>query len=263
MIKQVALFQRKLGMDRETFRSHYEGTHVPLVVSEGGRFLVDYRRNYVSPEGTFSAGHAAAAPPPTIDAITEVWFNTPADLDHLAAAFATPAIGKRIADDEANFLDRSKMTVFLVEEFKTSAHKLPSIPVSETPPVKMIALLKKKPNMPREAFIDYYETRHEPLARELFPQIAGYRRSYTIPGSTYVYPHIKDVPPPPDFDVMTELWFNSMEDFEAMSQATGRSEISERLTRDEENLFDRAVMTMLLVDERVTPGQQLRATRAL
>lgn len=262
MIKQVALFQRKPGMDREAFKSHYEGTHVPLVMSEGGRFLADYRRNYVSPEGTFSAGHATATPPPAIDVITEVWFDAPADLDRLAAAFATPAIGKRIADDEAKFLDRSKMTVFLVEECNTSLHKLPSRPVGETPPIKMIALLKKKKNMQREAFKDYYESRHEPLARELFPQIAGYRRSYIIPESTYVYPHIKDVPPPPDFDVMTELWFNSMEDFEAMGQATGRPEIGERLARDEENLFDRSVMTMLLVDERVTPSHQLRTARA-
>lgn len=261
MIKQVALFQRKPGMDRNAFHSHYEGTHVPLVISEGGRFLADYRRNYTSPDRTFSAGHATAAPPPAIDVITEVWFDTPADLDRLAAEFATPVIGKRIADDEANFLDRSKMTVFLVEEFKTSAHKLPSIPVSETLPVKMIALLRKKKNMQHEAFKDYYENHHESLARELFPQIAGYRRSYVVPGSTYVYPHIKDVPPPPDFDVMTELWFNSMKDFEEMGQATGRPEISERLARDEENLFDRTIMTMFLVDERVTPGHQLRAAR--
>ena len=43
---------------------------------------------------------------------------------------------------------------------------------------KVIALLSKKPGLSRDDFIEYYETKHVPLARKLFPKIQKYKRSF-------------------------------------------------------------------------------------
>jgi hypothetical protein len=43
---------------------------------------------------------------------------------------------------------------------------------------KLIALIKAKPGLSREQFIDYYESNHAPLVRRLLPMIGAYRRNY-------------------------------------------------------------------------------------
>jgi uncharacterized protein (TIGR02118 family) len=119
--------------------------------------------------------------------------------------------------------------------------------------IKFVALLKKKPGMSREALIEYYETKHVPLIRECIPSLYEYTRSYVMPEHMFVAGHNADVaPPPPVFDVITEIWFTSMEKYREMHAATADPAVDDRIKRDEENFLDRTSMTMFLVDERIT-----------
>jgi uncharacterized protein (TIGR02118 family) len=119
--------------------------------------------------------------------------------------------------------------------------------------IKFVALLKKKADMSREAFIDYYESNHVPLIKECIPSIAHYRRSYVLAEHMFVAGHNADVaPPPPTFDVVTELWFESMEKYQEMYTATADPAVGGRIMRDEENFLDRSWMQMFLVDERIS-----------
>ena len=126
--------------------------------------------------------------------------------------------------------------------------------------LKMVALFRFKPGMTREEGITYYETRHVPLINEVLPNFfRDYRRSFVVPDSLFFPEHMEGAPPPaPQFDVMTELWFDSMEQYEAMGKAMADPAIGERVAQDEANFLDRQSMTMFMVDERRSPAITLR-----
>jgi len=107
---------------------------------------------------------------------------------------------------------------------------------------KCIALLKRKAGMSREEFIDYYETRHAPLIRSLLPQIREYRRNF-IDFSDESFGQA------PDFDVITELWFDDREAYESFRANSADPEIFRRIAEDEENVFDRSATRLFVVDE--------------
>lgn len=265
MIKQVDLFSKKPGMSFEDFRDYYETRHVPLLMDLIPRFA-GYRRNFVIPDGGVGAAHIEnAPPPPAFDVITEVWFEDQAAFERLTNDLKNPAIGDRIARDEENFFDRSRMIIFAMDEYITPAKDLGA---GEGAPddgsmVKMVLMMRRKPGLSREAFIEHYETRHVPLAVKHLPTIAGYRRSYMIPGSTFDAGHIADAPPLPDIDVMTEMWFRTKADHDAVGATMADPKIGALFAEDEEKLLDRANIQMFMVDERVTPKATLeQAARA-
>ena len=67
---------------------------------------------------------------------------------------------------------------------------------------KCIALLRRKPGLSREDFIDYYERQHAPLIRRLLPGIIDYRRNYVELEGAFLFPGAAPI----DFDVITEIW---------------------------------------------------------
>jgi hypothetical protein len=74
-----------------------------------------------------------------------------------------------------------------------------------------------------------------------------------MPEHLFVAGHNADVALPPSvFDVITEIWFASMEKYQEMSVTTADLAVGDRIKRDEENFLDRTSMTMFFVDERIT-----------
>ena len=120
--------------------------------------------------------------------------------------------------------------------------------------MKLVALLKFRKGLSREEGIAYYEGRHVPLAeRHLGRFISGYRRSFVEPDAKFFPDHMEGTPPPmPNFDIMTEMWFDSREQFDAMSAALADPDIGAEIAADEENVFDRSAMVMFMVDERIS-----------
>ena len=110
---------------------------------------------------------------------------------------------------------------------------------------KAIALLKGRDDMPREEVIAYYESNHVPLILSLFPQIRTYRRNFADFTSAYVYEDAA----PFDFDIVTEIIFESREAYEAMAALSADPEIADRIARDEENFLDRGKTRMFVVQE--------------
>ena len=108
--------------------------------------------------------------------------------------------------------------------------------------VKAIALLKRKPGLSPEQFRKHYEEVHAPLAKRVFPFIKKYVRNYvsTMPFSS----GDKE----PEFDCVTEEWFDNMEGFQAMidiyMKETGRA-----IREDEKEFLDRTKVVYLIVEE--------------
>jgi uncharacterized protein (TIGR02118 family) len=107
MIKVLLFVKRKPGLTPEEFRARYESGHVPLVPNEL-KHLRQYRRNYVK--------HTPGQPEPDYDVVTEFWFDDKEGWKATAAYALDPVTGKTLADDEAQFMDRSSMRFVMVHE---------------------------------------------------------------------------------------------------------------------------------------------------
>jgi len=114
--------------------------------------------------------------------------------------------------------------------------------------VKTVAFLKRKAGMAHADFVAYYESRHAPLILAIAPQIEGYRRNYLCEQGAIVAPGL----PPPDFDVVTELYYADQAAFAAALSAFTAPDNAARIASDEENLFDRSKTRFYVVDERAS-----------
>ncbi len=117
---------------------------------------------------------------------------------------------------------------------------------------KAMVFLKRKEDITTEQFIEYYETKHVPLVRTIFPTIRNYIRNY-IDHESYNFG--KEPIAAPDgravhFDVVTEIWFDNQADVNAFLDAHEDDERMTRLRADELKFLDRSMMQVLFVDER-------------
>jgi len=106
MIKLTMLIRRKQGMTREQFREYYETRHIPLAEAHTPH-LVGYKRNFIVNQ---FAGEDQ------FDCITEFWFDVKGNYADLRGTLFPPQVTAMMAEDEANFIDRSKSQLFLIEE---------------------------------------------------------------------------------------------------------------------------------------------------
>lgn len=114
--------------------------------------------------------------------------------------------------------------------------------------VKCIALLKRRTAMSTGAFVAYYETQHAPLIASLFPEIRDYRRNYLITEGAFIFPAAAA----PDFDVVTQITFDDRSAYDRFIERASLPDIALRIAEDEENLFDREMTRMFLVDQRAS-----------
>ena len=111
--------------------------------------------------------------------------------------------------------------------------------------IKTIALIKRKPGMSMEDFVRHYEEVHAPLALKHFPTFSKYVRNYVVamPGTDG-----------PDFDCITEFWFDDLEGAMKVQEILGdyQTEVGKIFLADEERFQDRAKTRSFLVDEKVS-----------
>ncbi len=110
--------------------------------------------------------------------------------------------------------------------------------------VKAISMHKRKPGTTMEEFRKHYEEIHVLLGLKYFPALKGYRRNYVI-----TPPNGEEL----DFDVITEYWYESMEDYQAaMEFWTGNPEAVKEIHDDEVSFRDESKTIAFLVEEVVT-----------
>jgi uncharacterized protein (TIGR02118 family) len=117
MFKVIALLSEKPGLSRDDFIEYYETKHVPLVRKLFPQ-IQEYRRNFLDLHGAIIA---AGTTPPDFDVVTEFWFADRAAYEETLASYGSPTVGETIGQDEANFLDHSKMRFIVVEEYGASS----------------------------------------------------------------------------------------------------------------------------------------------
>lgn len=107
-------------------------------------------------------------------------------------------------------------------------------------------LIKAREGMSREAFKDYYETVHVPLALHLFPMIKKYKRNYVK--------DLKDVKHPEslskmEFDVVTEIYFEGEAEYAAFLRRSADPDVSNVLRADRAKFIRKNAVFGFMVDE--------------
>jgi SnoaL-like domain/EthD domain len=109
--------------------------------------------------------------------------------------------------------------------------------------LKVVALMKRKPELSRNEFIAYYETRHVPLIQRLLPEIIDYRRNYVDTSVTVPFAAV------PDFDVISEIWFKDRASYNSFLTRCADPELAALVAEDEEHVFDRSATRLFAVEE--------------
>jgi len=113
---------------------------------------------------------------------------------------------------------------------------------------KILLFMKRKPGMSVEAFRDYYETRHAPLAAKYASGVKRYVRRYLNPQPNAETGRLDELP----FDVITELWFDNEKIFKGTVAYISTTIMPDEIVEDEKQLFDRSNMRMATVVEHET-----------
>jgi hypothetical protein len=116
--------------------------------------------------------------------------------------------------------------------------------------LKVMLLLKRKPGLSLAEFIERYETLHVPAVEQHATVMRRYERHYLHPGSHVMF---GDVVEEPEYDVITELWYDDRAAFEQQQDGLrGRPEVVAEVIADEESLFDRSKSRCVFVEDRVS-----------
>ncbi|MCP5181414.1 MAG: EthD domain-containing protein [Pseudomonadales bacterium] len=95
--------------------------------------------------------------------------------------------------------------------------------------LKLVVLIRKLPSVSREAFREYYEAHHAPLAKRLLPMIARYTRSFL--------PEPEPGGEPLPCDVVTEIWFRNQADYDAFRARLAEPDVLAAIRADEANFL--------------------------
>jgi hypothetical protein len=110
---------------------------------------------------------------------------------------------------------------------------------------KTVCLLKRRPGMSFDDFKDYYETHHKRFGEQYLPADARFLRRYLNPVANPMTGETVEL----DYDVITETWFPSREDWEATMAIYAEPTLAAEIAEDEEKLFDRTKINFCIVEE--------------
>jgi uncharacterized protein (TIGR02118 family) len=239
MYKHVALLVRQDDMSHSEFVEYWQTTHTPIARDIEG--VVRY--NQVLPADPENA---------EFDGIAELYFES---LDDLHAALGSPGsrdydptreVAARAREDVDNFLAIDERPRFIGEEtvqrddvdsdsLERNVTGTRTASGDTDGLYKHSAFLVRQDGMTHEAFVDYWQTNHTPIARD----IEGVVKYTTV------------LPTDPDnaeFDGVAELYFESLDDLHAALGSPGSRDYDP--TREVAAKAREDVDNFLAIDER-------------
>jgi hypothetical protein len=113
--------------------------------------------------------------------------------------------------------------------------------------MKIVILIKRKPGMSREDFINHYETSHALIGKRLLGHLwTKYVRNY--PKALMEYqPEENSVDD--SYDAVTEIWLKDEAALEEMGRIINDPVNNKLILEDEEKFQDRLKTRLLIVDE--------------
>ena len=119
---------------------------------------------------------------------------------------------------------------------------------------KILLPMKRRPGMTTEAFRDYYENQHAPLAARYSTALLRYVRKYLDP---HPHPETGEATEPP-YDVITELWFDDEAAYRSTLAYMTTNTMPPEIVEDEMKLFDRSSFCIVTAVECETDLEAVR-----
>ena len=108
--------------------------------------------------------------------------------------------------------------------------------------VKVMIFIKRRADLSMEEFRRHYEEVHVPLSFEHLPLMRKHARNYV---------HRRKGAPEPDYDCVTECWFDDWDALKTTS-ALIATEKKELIAEDEARFMDRSSIRSIIVEEQVS-----------
>lgn len=224
MVKVFALDVKRPDLTVEQFHAHWRGTHAELALR------ITTQRRYVQSH-RLPVEVAELAPCP-YEGVAEIWFD---DLAAFEALATDPSYTEYARKDEPNFLDMERLAFFPgCERVVLEGPRIER----DTPLVKLLLLLRRKPGLTLEEFGERWRDPHGPLTVATLP---GLRRHVQCPVVPEAYREGEPV-----FDGVSELWWDDVDAFRhSWQEALGDG----RLLEDAAAFVDLPALTGLLAEE--------------
>ena len=220
MVKVLTFIARKAGMPLDEFQKYWRERHPDAVTKLPG--IRRYVQSHVLP-----SMYARGEPPH--DGIAEVWADDTNALRQMTQSPAHPAL----IEDEARFIDRSRMGVIITEEHVVVDGEMSG------EGIKAVEFFRKKPDLAVDAFQQHWRERHAALAAK----VPGVRRYV----ASLVRPSAYGSNRTPQYDGAALMWFDSMD---ALKTAGGSAEYK-AMVADRDNFLAPGQPPFLLTREYV------------
>ncbi len=124
---------------------------------------------------------------------------------------------------------------------------------------KLMTGMRRKPGTSFDAFRDYYETVHAPIAARVLEGAAmAYRRNYVMERS-FIYPERTDKDQVAGtFDCIAEVWFETREALDALLLRMAEPHVRSVLVEDRRKFIDESSICYMVCEERALPGRSPR-----
>tara|TARA_B100000287_G_scaffold435023_1_gene501473 strand:- start:1543 stop:1893 length:351 start_codon:yes stop_codon:yes gene_type:complete len=115
--------------------------------------------------------------------------------------------------------------------------------------IKLIALICKKDEISESEFRSYYENKHVPLIKSIFPSLVRYERKYLNEANILHGEFtLESINHNNIFNVITELTFEDEKGLNQFFEIAAKEEIVEIIRKDEENFLDSRKTIMYRID---------------
>lgn len=98
---------------------------------------------------------------------------------------------------------------------------------------KQISMMKRRPGLTMEQFIEQYESGHAKFGEKLFANARRYVRRYVQPQKNPLTGETQDL----DFDVIMEIWWDSEADYTEAMKAVASSDLLPAIGESGTKLF--------------------------
>lgn len=251
MIKLVYVITRREGMSAEAFHDYWLNGHGPLVAKQAKALrLRKYVQSHLLDHPANEGMRAARGMLPPVDGITEVWWDSMADLQ---AAYASPegaASGAILAQDEAGFIDFSRSQVFMTQEHLIFDHTGGKGPGPEA--VKVTYLLNRRADLTQAQCHKTWLEDHGPLVASFAEPLlmSKYVQSHTIePEANAGSQASKGYLPP--LDGITEVWVESLADLARSGETQAGRDAGQALVEDEKRFVEMGASRCFLTREHL------------
>ncbi|MDJ0881651.1 MAG: EthD domain-containing protein [Gammaproteobacteria bacterium] len=119
MIKFVMCITRHPNMSREAFKDYWKNKHGPFFMSNADAMGAKRYVQLHTLDTSLNEGlRNSRGMMPEYDGVAEVWFESEQALMDGMSSPEGQKLGAALLEDEGNFIDHSKSTAFIVEEYE-------------------------------------------------------------------------------------------------------------------------------------------------